>query len=152
VITMFVFWELTSLSSYFLIAFEPVRESSRKAALQALLVTGIGGLALLAGLLLLGLAGGSPELSALLNRGETGRSHNLYLPILLPVLAGACQRLSPFGNHGKFWNLPPGATESGPRRHACLALPGIACRRNDYAYGSVNDAATTSREAVSWEG
>ena len=48
-ITMFIFWELTSISSYLLIGFNHHKESSRKFALQALLVTGGGGLALLAG-------------------------------------------------------------------------------------------------------
>ena len=62
-ITLFVFWKLTSLSSYFLIGFKHDRHESRAAALQALLVTGIGGLALLAGFILLGQAGGSLELS-----------------------------------------------------------------------------------------
>ena len=53
-ITLFVFWELTSLSSYLLIGFDHNSEPARAAALQALLVTGGGGLALLAGFLLLG--------------------------------------------------------------------------------------------------
>jgi multicomponent Na+:H+ antiporter subunit A len=88
-ITLFVFWELTSLSSYLLIGFDYERAAARAAALQALLVTGVGGLALLAGFILLGNAGGSLELSVLLDRGESIRSHSLYLPILLLVLAGA---------------------------------------------------------------
>src|SRR5919112_465158 len=46
---LFVFWELTSLSSYLLIGFDHERAEARAAALQALLVTGGGGLALLAG-------------------------------------------------------------------------------------------------------
>ncbi|MBC6952334.1 hypothetical protein DWB58_30860, partial [candidate division KSB1 bacterium] len=79
-ITLFVFWELTSLSSYLLIGFDHHREEARKAALQALLVTGGGGLALLAGLLLLGNIGGSFELSELLQRGDLVRGHELYLP------------------------------------------------------------------------
>ncbi|HRP96062.1 MAG TPA: proton-conducting transporter membrane subunit, partial [Rhodocyclaceae bacterium] len=56
-IVMFVFWELTSVASYLLIAFQHERPVSRRAALQALLITGGGGLALLAGLVLLGIAG-----------------------------------------------------------------------------------------------
>jgi multicomponent Na+:H+ antiporter subunit A len=56
-ITLFLFWELTSLSSYLLIGFHYNKEASRAAALQALLVTGAGGLALLAGFILLGMAG-----------------------------------------------------------------------------------------------
>jgi multicomponent Na+:H+ antiporter subunit A len=101
VITLFVFWELTSLSSYLLIGFDHERETARAAALQALLVTGVGGLALLAGLLLLGQVGGSLELSALLNQGEAVRSHGLYLPILLLVLAGAFTKSAQVPFH--FW-------------------------------------------------
>jgi multicomponent Na+:H+ antiporter subunit A len=52
VMTLFVFWELTSLTSFFLVGYDHQKSSARKAALQALLVTGGGGLALLAGLVL----------------------------------------------------------------------------------------------------
>jgi multicomponent Na+:H+ antiporter subunit A len=75
---MFIFWELTSLISFLLIGFEHEREAARAAALQALLVTGAGGLALLAGLVLLGQVGGSLEFPALLNGGRAIQSHPLY--------------------------------------------------------------------------
>ena len=99
---LFVFWELTSLSSYLLIGFDHERAEARAAALQALLVTGGGGLALLAGLLLLGQAGGSLELSALLTRGrrDPRRSRSIR-PILLLVLAGAFTKSAQFPFH--FW-------------------------------------------------
>jgi multicomponent Na+:H+ antiporter subunit A len=48
IIALFVFWELTSFSSYLLIGFNHERARTRERALQALLVTGVGGLALLA--------------------------------------------------------------------------------------------------------
>jgi multicomponent Na+:H+ antiporter subunit A len=101
VITLFVFWELTSLTSYLLIGFDHDREKARWAALQALLVTGAGGLVLLAGLILLGQVGGSLELSELLERGGVVRSHSLYLPILLLVLGGAFTKSAQFPFH--FW-------------------------------------------------
>ena len=63
ILLLFVFWELTSVTSYVLIGFEDTRESARKAALQAILVTGGGGLAMLAGLILLGQASGLDEWS-----------------------------------------------------------------------------------------
>jgi len=50
-ITLFVFWELTTVSSFMLIGFRDNEEKARRNALQSLLVTGIGGLALLAGCL-----------------------------------------------------------------------------------------------------
>jgi multicomponent Na+:H+ antiporter subunit A len=101
VIALYVFWELTSISSYFLIGFEHNRDSARAAALQAVLVTGSGGLALLAGMLLLGHTGGSLEISTLLRNGELVRTEPLYLPILLLVLAGAFTKSAQVPFH--FW-------------------------------------------------
>jgi len=62
---LFVCWELTSITSYLLIGFKHDAEESRHAAMQALVVTGTGGLAMLAGFLLLGSAGGSWEIGTL---------------------------------------------------------------------------------------
>lgn len=100
-ITLFVFWELTGLCSYLLIGFDHEAEGSRKAALQALLVTGGGGLALLAGFLLIGQVVGSMELPVLLASGDLLRHHPLYLPILLLVLLGAFTKSAQFPFH--FW-------------------------------------------------
>jgi multicomponent Na+:H+ antiporter subunit A len=100
-IALFVFWELTSISSYLLIGFNHQQESARAASLQALLVTGGGGLALLAGFLLLGHAGGGMEISTLLESGTAVRSHPLYTPILLLVLAGAFTKSAQVPFH--FW-------------------------------------------------
>lgn len=65
-VLLFIFWELTSITSYLLIGFHRESEKSRSAALQALLVTGGGGLAMLAGIVILGFAVGSVEISELL--------------------------------------------------------------------------------------
>ncbi len=86
-VAMFVFWELTSVSSFLLIAFQHDRADARRAALQALLITGGGGLALLAGLILLGAVGGSGRFSGLSAAAVEG--HALYPAILLLVLLGA---------------------------------------------------------------
>lgn len=100
-ITLFVFWELTGFCSYMLIGFEHEKESSRSAALQALLITGVGGLALLAGLILLGRVAGTMDLPAILSSGDLVRGHSLYLPILLLILAGAFTKSAQFPFH--FW-------------------------------------------------
>jgi multicomponent Na+:H+ antiporter subunit A len=100
-IILFIFWELTSISSYLLIGFDHQRERARKAALQALIVTGAGGLALMAGFILLGHVGGSFELAALLDQGELVRGHGLYFPILLLILAGAFTKSAQMPFH--FW-------------------------------------------------
>ncbi len=95
-ISIFVFWELTSFTSFLLIGFTHEQENSRRSALMALLVTGIGGLAMLAGLILMGFATGQWEVSALLNEGDIVREHGLYLPILLLILAGAFTKSAQF--------------------------------------------------------
>ena len=100
-ITLFVFWELTSLSSYLLIGFDHDQETARAAALQALLVTGGGGLALLAGFLLIGDIAGSMELSSLLRSGDVIRAHPLYAWVVLLVLAGAFTKSAQVPFH--FW-------------------------------------------------
>lgn len=110
-IVLFVFWELTSLSSYLLIGFYHTESESRASALQALLVTGSGGLALLAGFVLLGLAGGSWELSMLLSRAEIVQAHPLYLPGLILILIGAFTKSAQFPFH--FW-LPAAMAAPAP--------------------------------------
>ena len=100
-ITLFVFWELTTLTSYFLIGFNHASADSRRSALQALLLTGAGGLALLAGLILLGNVAGSFELSEILAQGDLIRGHDLYLPILILVLLGAFTKSAQVPFH--FW-------------------------------------------------
>jgi multicomponent Na+:H+ antiporter subunit A len=100
-ISLFVFWELTSLTSYFLIGYKHEDEASRDSALQAVIVTGSGGLAMLAGFILMGLVGGSFELSVLLNDPEAIRGSGAYLAILLLVAAGALTKSAQWPFH--FW-------------------------------------------------
>ncbi|MBX3065955.1 MAG: putative monovalent cation/H+ antiporter subunit A [Anaerolineae bacterium] len=101
ILTLFIFWELTSFASYLLIGFDHEQEKSRKAALQALLVTGGGGLALLAGLLLLGIVGGSFELGDLLAQREAIQGSVLYAPLVILILLGAFTKSAQFPFH--FW-------------------------------------------------
>lgn len=60
---LYVFWELTTVLSYLLVGHNPERRANRRAAMNALLVTTLGGLAMLAGLVILHLTSGSPLLS-----------------------------------------------------------------------------------------
>ncbi|MRG92149.1 putative monovalent cation/H+ antiporter subunit A [Polyangium spumosum] len=94
VFVLFVCWELTSVSSYLLIAWDHERPEARKAALTALLVTGVGGLAMLAGFVLLVLSTGETLISRF--SGEAVRESPLYLPILILVLAGAFTKSAQF--------------------------------------------------------
>jgi hypothetical protein len=65
VLLLYVFWELTSVTSFLLVGLKTDDPASRRAALQALLITMLGGLAMLVGLLILAWKGGSSQLSAL---------------------------------------------------------------------------------------
>ncbi len=100
-ILMFIFWELTSVSSYLLIGFKHEDGVSRRNALQALLVTGLGGLALLAGIIILGTAAGTYEASQLVAAGDQILAHPL-LPLALGcILLGAFTKSAQFPFH--FW-------------------------------------------------
>jgi multicomponent Na+:H+ antiporter subunit A len=98
---LFVFWEMTSITSFLLIGFDHVREASRRAALQALVVTGGGGLFLLAGLLVIWNVTGVTQLSLLLSFGEEVRASPFYLAMLFLVLGGAFTKSAQFPFH--FW-------------------------------------------------
>ena len=108
---LFVFWEATSLLSYVLIGFEREKAEVRASALQALLVTGGGGLALLAGFVLLGQAGGSLDLGALAANAEAVKASPHYLPALLLVLLGAFTKSAQVPFH--FW-LPDAMAAPAP--------------------------------------
>ena len=96
-LTLFVFWEVTTISSYLLIGYVSDDPKSRRNALQALLVTGTGGLALLAGIILIGGAAGTLQIREL---GDLS-GHPLYVPIALLVLAGAFTKSAQVPFH--FW-------------------------------------------------
>jgi multicomponent K+:H+ antiporter subunit A len=101
ILLMIVFWELTSLTSFLLIGYWSHLPEARQGARMALIVTGGGGLSLIAGMLLLGQIAGSYELSEILQRGEQVRASRLYLPTLLLVLGGAFTKSAQFPFH--FW-------------------------------------------------
>ncbi len=101
IMSLFIFWELTSITSYLLIGFDHHKEDSRRSALQALLVTGLGGMALLAGLLLLGLEGGTWRLSELIADPTGIQESTLYTPALCLILLGCFTKSAIFPFH--FW-------------------------------------------------
>ncbi|WP_242090014.1 Na+/H+ antiporter subunit A [Curtobacterium sp. DN_7.5] len=71
VIVLFVLWEATTVFSYLLIGHDAVKRASRAAAMQALVVTTAGGLAMLAGLVLLSVRAGTTSLSAIVDAAPT---------------------------------------------------------------------------------
>jgi multicomponent Na+:H+ antiporter subunit A len=99
--TLFLFWEATSLLSFLLVGFEHERPAARKAAQQALLVTGTGGLALLAGLILIGQALGTSSISLIVERLPATPSSPVLTAGVLLVLAGAFTKSAQFPFH--FW-------------------------------------------------
>ncbi|WP_026136443.1 monovalent cation/H+ antiporter subunit A [Pseudomonas sp. CBZ-4] len=95
------FWELTSLFSFLLIGYWHHRADARRGAYMALMVTGAGGLCLLAGVMLLGHIVGSYDLDLVLAAGEQIRAHALYPIMLALVLIGALSKSAQFPFH--FW-------------------------------------------------
>ncbi len=100
-VLLFVFWEGTTLTSFLLIGYFHENRSARRCALQGLLVTGVGGLAMLAGFVLLGSAGGSYSIRELLALSTDFTASPVYVAIAVLVLAGAFTKSAQFPFH--FW-------------------------------------------------
>ncbi|TMU25066.1 monovalent cation/H+ antiporter subunit A [Halomonas sp. ATBC28] len=100
-ILLWLFWELTSLSSFLLIGYWSHQSDARKGARMALTVTGAGGLALLAGLLLLGDMAGSFNMGDVLASSEVILADSRYPLMLGLVLLGAFTKSAQFPFH--FW-------------------------------------------------
>jgi multicomponent K+:H+ antiporter subunit A len=101
ILLLTVFWELTSISSFLLIGFWRHLPEGRQGARMALAVTGGGGLAMIAGILILGQIGGSYDLSVLLQNKDLIQSSSLYVPCLLLILTGCFAKSAQFPFH--FW-------------------------------------------------
>ena len=101
ILLLLVFWELTSLSSFLLIGYWKHLPGGRQGARMALTVTGMGGLALIGGMLLLGNIAGSYDLSVILTQTEAVQSSPLYLPALILILIGCFTKSAQFPFH--FW-------------------------------------------------
>lgn len=98
---LWLFWELTSVSSFLLIGFWGHRSDARRGARMALTITGAGGLALLAGILLIGHEVGSFALPDVLAAGDQLRQSANYPLIMALVLLGAFSKSAQFPFH--FW-------------------------------------------------
>lgn len=101
VILMFVFWEGTSITSYLLIGFNHEEKSSRWKALQALLVTGLGAMAMLAGFILIGMVTGSYRFSEINGMGDVLQASPWYTAIVLLILGGCFTKSAQVPFH--FW-------------------------------------------------
>ncbi len=101
ILLLLVFWELTSLSSFLLIGFWKHLPEGRQGARMALAVTGGGGLAMIAGMLILGGIVGSYDLSVILENKDAIQSSDWYLPALILILLGCFTKSAQFPFH--FW-------------------------------------------------
>ncbi|NWN82540.1 MAG: monovalent cation/H+ antiporter subunit A [Halomonas sp.] len=108
---MLVFWELTSLVSFLLIGYHTHDHAARLGARMSLVITGGGGLALLAGIVMLGQAAGGYELSVVLEAGERIRGSERYGLMLNLILLGAFTKSAQFPFH--LW-LPHAMTAPTP--------------------------------------
>ncbi|WP_079670975.1 Na+/H+ antiporter subunit A [Mycobacteroides abscessus] len=97
-LVLYIFWELTTVLSFLLVGHYAERLASRRAAVQALLVTTAGGLAMLVGVIVLGHVGGSFLLSDLIANPPTGLAASVGLVL---VLIGALSKSAIVPLH--FW-------------------------------------------------
>jgi multicomponent Na+:H+ antiporter subunit A len=108
IFTLFVFWELTSISSFFLIGYNTESSESRKSALIALAVTGLGGFFLLAAFAILGEVAGSYSIQEMLGSAGKLKEDPSYLVIIVCVFIAAFSKSAQFPLH--FWL--PGAMKA----------------------------------------
>ena len=101
ILLLLIFWELTSLSSFLLIGYWKHLPEGRQGARMALTVTGMGGLAMIGGMLILGQIVGSYDLSVILQNREVIQESPLYLPALILILLGCFTKSAQFPFH--FW-------------------------------------------------
>jgi multicomponent Na+:H+ antiporter subunit A len=95
---LYVFWELTTVFSYLLIGHDPTRRASRAAGMQALIVTTFGGLAMLVGILVIGVTADTFRISAVLADPPAGATAAVAVVLLL---LGAVSKSALFPFH--FW-------------------------------------------------
>lgn len=108
IILLFVFWELTSISSFFLIGFNNDNKDSRKSALTALSITGLGGFFLLAALILVANIAGTFSISEMIDSRALILDHPLYPLVISLLFIGAFTKSAQFPFH--FWL--PGAMKA----------------------------------------
>jgi len=100
-ILLLVFWELTSISSFLLVGYWSNYDAAQRGSRMALTITGMGGLAMLGGFILLGQITGTYEIDQILTMTAQIQSHALFVPMLLLILLGAFTKSAQFPFH--FW-------------------------------------------------
>lgn len=96
VIVLYLFWELTSISSFLLIGYWYKREKSRYGATKSMLITIFGGLSMLGGFILLYTITGSFSIREMINQVDLISGHGFFIPALVLVLIGAFTKSAQF--------------------------------------------------------
>jgi len=96
IVVLYVFWELTSVSSLLLIAYWYERDGSRYGAQKSMLITIFGGLAMLAGFIMLSTISGTYSIREMLTVLDVITSHALFIPSMILVLIGAFTKSAQF--------------------------------------------------------
>ena len=99
VIVLYVFWELTSISSFLLIAFWYQRKGSRYGAQKSLIITVFGGFSMFIGFLMLHYVTGTFSIREMLQQADVIKNHDLFIPIILLLLLGAFTKSVQFPFH-----------------------------------------------------
>ncbi|MFC7372710.1 Na+/H+ antiporter subunit A [Fictibacillus iocasae] len=99
VFVLYTFWEFTSISSFLLIGFWYKRKRSAYGAQKSMLITVMGGLSLLAGLILLSIITDTASIRGMIAAQETVLNSSLFVPALLLVMMGAFTKSAQFPFH-----------------------------------------------------
>ena len=100
-ILLLIFWELTSISSFLLVGYWSNYEAAQRGSRMALTITGMGGLCMLGGFVLLAQITGTYQIDQILTMGAEIQQHALFVPTLLLILMGAFTKSAQFPFH--FW-------------------------------------------------
>ncbi|PAD45799.1 Na+/H+ antiporter subunit A [Shouchella clausii] len=98
-LVLYVFWELTSISSFLLIAYWHHRRQSRYGAQKSMLITVMGGIGMLAGFLMLSSFAGTFSVREIIDGMGDYASHALFVPAMLLILLGAFTKSAQFPFH-----------------------------------------------------
>lgn len=98
-LVLYVFWEITSISSFLLIAYWYQRQRSRYGAKKALLITVTGGFAMLLAFLMLYVMTGTLSVREIISQAGTITDHVLFIPAMLLILLGAFTKSAQFPFH-----------------------------------------------------
>ncbi|WP_180127038.1 MULTISPECIES: monovalent cation/H+ antiporter subunit A [unclassified Acinetobacter] len=100
-ILLLIFWELTSISSFLLVGYWSNYDAAQRGSRMALTITGMGGLCMLGGFVLLAQITGTYQIDQILTMSSQIQQHSLFVPTLLLILMGAFTKSAQFPFH--FW-------------------------------------------------